>query len=70
MDYDPHCEITGNFFASVQNKMHWAIPGHTAVELISQRADGPEAQYGVDRMERRSCSKGCCDYCQKLSNEF
>ncbi len=39
MDYDPNSEITQIFFASVQNKMHWAIHGHTAAELISKRAD-------------------------------
>nr|MBP9651268.1 virulence RhuM family protein [Syntrophaceae bacterium] len=32
-------EITQTFFATVQNKLHWAIHGHTAAEVIYQRAD-------------------------------
>src|SRR5690554_8155267 len=38
-DYDPKAEQTQLFFKQVQNKMHWAAHGHTASELIFQRAD-------------------------------
>lgn len=38
VDYDPNAEITHEFYASVQNKLHWAITGHTAAELIAERA--------------------------------
>jgi len=39
IDYDSGAEITQTFFATVQNKLHWAIHGHTAAEVIYQRAD-------------------------------
>jgi hypothetical protein len=35
VDYDPKAEITQEFFATVQNKLHFAIHGHTAAELIT-----------------------------------
>ncbi len=38
MDYDPGSQITQEFYATVQNKLHWAIHGHTAAELIARRA--------------------------------
>lgn len=38
-DYDPQCEITKNFFATVQNKLHRAITGLTASEIIYSRVD-------------------------------
>lgn len=39
IDYDPRTEVSRRFFATLQNKMHWAVHGHTAAELIHQRAD-------------------------------
>ncbi len=38
IDYDPKAEITQRFYKTVQNKLHWAITGHTAAELIAERA--------------------------------
>src|SRR5262249_7666269 len=38
IDYDPKAEISQTFFATVRNKMHWAVHGHTAAEIIVQRA--------------------------------
>ncbi len=38
-DYDPNQEITKQFFATVQNKLHWAITGQTAAEIIHSRVD-------------------------------
>lgn len=38
IDYDPKAEITLTFYKTVQNKLHWAITGHTAAEIISSRA--------------------------------
>ena len=40
MDYNRDAPTTREFFARVQNKLHYAIHGHTAAELIQQRADG------------------------------
>lgn len=38
VDYDPHADMSKNFFATIQNKLHFAIHGHTAAELIVKRA--------------------------------
>lgn len=38
IDYTPNTEVSQQFFATVQNKMHWATHGHTAAEVIHQRA--------------------------------
>lgn len=51
IDYDPHAEITKAFFATVQNKVHYAIHGHTAAELITQRADSSLPNMGLTTWE-------------------
>ena len=57
IDYDPRAETSQRFFATVQNKMHWAAHGHTAAEIVHARADAIPAQHGPDLLERRD-SKG------------
>jgi hypothetical protein len=47
VDYDPHAPVTHEFFASVQNKLHWAIHGHTAAELIAERAEADKPNMGL-----------------------
>ena len=47
IDYDPRAEITQEFFKTVQNKMHWAAHGHTAAEVIVERADGNKDFMGL-----------------------
>ena len=47
IDYDPKAKITQNFFKTVQNKMHWAVHGHTAAEVIVNRADGNKDFMGL-----------------------
>jgi len=47
IDYDPSTETSRQFFASVQNKMHWAAHGHTAAELIVLRADPEQPNMGL-----------------------
>jgi hypothetical protein len=47
IDYDPHTETSQQFFATVQNKMHWAAHGHTAAELIVQRVDAQAQNMGL-----------------------
>ena len=47
VDYDPNAQITKEFFATVQNKLHWAIHGHTAAELISKRANAGKPNMGL-----------------------
>jgi hypothetical protein len=47
IDYDPRAEVSQEFFRVVQNKMHWASHGHTAAEIISQRADAEQSNMGL-----------------------
>jgi hypothetical protein len=46
-DYDPTLDISIDFFKTVQNKLHWAITGQTAAEIISQRADSKKENMGL-----------------------
>ncbi|HEX7549633.1 MAG TPA: virulence RhuM family protein [Candidatus Methylomirabilis sp.] len=47
IDYDPSVEASERFFATVQNKMHWAAHGHTAAEIIADRADATRPTMGL-----------------------
>lgn len=47
IDYDSDAEITQTFFATVQNKLHWAITGQTAAEVVRQRADATKPNMGL-----------------------
>ncbi len=47
IDYSKDAEITTTFFKTVQNKLHWAITGHTAAELIALRADASKPNMGL-----------------------
>ena len=57
IDYNPRAEASIEFFKQVQNKMHWAAHGHTAAEVIYQRADAEKENMGLtswsgDRIRR------------------
>ena len=47
VDYEPRSETSRRFFATVQNKMHWAIHGKTAAEIIWERADAANPNAGL-----------------------
>lgn len=47
IDYDKNAASTKRFYASVQNKMHYAVHGHTAAELIVERADASKSHMGL-----------------------
>lgn len=47
IDYDPKAPITQTFYKTVQNKLHWAITGNTAAELISKRANAALPNMGL-----------------------
>lgn len=51
MDYNKDAPITQEFFAKVQNKLHYAIHGHTAPELIKLRADSHKPNMGLTSWE-------------------
>ena len=47
IDYDPRVEMTKKFFKTVQNKMHYSVHGHTAAEIIYERADAQKDFMGL-----------------------
>ncbi|MBU1934607.1 virulence RhuM family protein, partial [Patescibacteria group bacterium] len=47
IDYDPNSEVTKEFFATVQNKFHYAITGQTAAEIIHSHADSKKEHMGL-----------------------
>ena len=47
IDYDPRVEMTQQFFKTVQNKMHYSVHGHTAAEIIYERADSQKDFMGL-----------------------
>jgi hypothetical protein len=51
IDYSRNAPTTRDFFATVQNKLHFAIHGHTAAELIRERADGRQDHMGLTSWE-------------------
>ncbi|PCF52839.1 hydroxyacid dehydrogenase [Staphylococcus delphini] len=57
VDYDPQAEITRTFFATVQNKLHYAIHGMTAAELIQSRADAAQNNMGLQSFKGEKVRK-------------
>jgi hypothetical protein len=47
IDYDRNADMTEVFFKTVQNKMHWAAHGHTAAEVVRQRANAAQSHMGL-----------------------
>lgn len=47
IDYDASAELTQTFFKTVQNKLHWAVTGKTAAEIIAERADASKPSMGL-----------------------
>ncbi|MDR3020486.1 MAG: virulence RhuM family protein [Treponema sp.] len=52
MDYNKNAPVTKEFFAKVQNKLHYAIHGHTAAEVIYKRADAEKEHMGLTTWEK------------------
>ena len=57
-DYDPTSETSIAFFKTVQNKMHWAITGMTAAEIIDDRADASKPNMGLTSWRGEKVRKG------------
>ena len=51
LDYDPQAPATLRFYATVQNKLHYAVHGHTAAELIVERANAEKEHMGLTTWE-------------------
>jgi len=47
IDYDPRSDLTKNFFATVQNKLHYAVHEHTAAEVVHERVDNEKPFVGM-----------------------
>ncbi len=47
IDYDPNADTTKTFFKTVQNKLHWAVTGKTAAEIIAKRVDASKPSMGL-----------------------
>lgn len=66
IDYDPRSEVSKQFFASVQNKMHYAVHGQTAAEIIYNRADAEKDFMGLTswtgRMPQKSDAEVAKNY--------
>ncbi len=57
LDYDKTAKTTKQFFAKVQNKMHYAVHGHTAAEIIYERADANKPRMGLTTWESAPTGK-------------
>ena len=57
LDYDPSARATKRFFAAVQNKLHYAVHGKTAAELIMDRANHESKNMGLTTWDGSPCSK-------------
>ena len=69
MDYDPNAPITIEFFKTIQNKMHWAAHGHTAAEIIYQRADANKLNMGLTSTKRSKPTKQETEIAKNYLNE-
>jgi len=57
IDYDPNDAITKTFYATAQNKLHWAITGQTAAGIIASRADASKANMGLTTWKNATAGK-------------
>jgi hypothetical protein len=57
MDYDPRASVTQQFFQTVQNKLHWAAHGHTAAEIIFERANAQLPFMGLTAFKGKKPTK-------------
>ena len=69
IDYDPNTDMSREFFAVVQNKMHWAAHGHTAAEIIEKRADATRPNMGLTSWSREKPCKSDTAIAKNYLNE-
>lgn len=69
IDYDPRVEITKKFFATVQNKMHYAVHGHTAAEVIYDRANASKDFMGLTTWTGIMPKRSDAEYAKNYLNE-
>jgi len=69
IDYDPKADTTLAFFKTVQNKLHWAITGHTAAELIAERVNARKPNMGLTSWKGAKVRKGDVTVAKNYLNE-
>ncbi len=69
IDYNPDTELSQKFFATLQNKMHWAAHGHTAAEVIAQRANASLPTMGLTSWTGRTPTKSDVSIAKNYLNE-
>jgi len=69
IDYDPRSDLSKEFFKQVQNQMHWAAHGHTAAELIYNRADAEQPQMGITNFPGNRLLKRDVEVAKNYLNE-
>ncbi|MCF6150598.1 MAG: virulence RhuM family protein [Candidatus Kuenenia sp.] len=69
VDYDPKAEETLEFFKIVQNKLHFAVSGKTAAELISERADASKPNMGLTAWKSAKVRQGDVTIAKNYLNE-
>ncbi len=69
IDYAPDSELSRQFFAAVQNKMHWAAHGQTAAEVIHDRADATKPHMGMTAWSGETPRKADAEIAKNYLNE-
>jgi hypothetical protein len=69
IDYDPNAQTTLEFFRTVQNKLHWAITGRTAAEIIAERADASRPNMGLTAWKGVKVRRGDVAVAKNYLNE-
>jgi len=69
IDYDPKAEMSVEFFKTIQNRMHWAAHGHTAAEIIFQRADANKLNMGLTNFKGSKPNKKETEIAKNYLNE-
>lgn len=69
IDYDPKTELSFNFFKTVQNKMHWAVHGQTAAEVIYQRIDSKKPNLGLTNFKGNKPTRKETEVAKNYLNE-
>ena len=69
IDYDPHAETSQQFYQMAQNKLHWAVHGNTAAELIAARADADKPYMGMTSFKGKKPRKADSTIAKNYLNE-
>ena len=69
IDYDAHAETSQQFYQMVQNKLHWAVHGNTAAELIAARADADKPYMGMTSFKGEKPRKADSTIAKNYLNE-